>query len=280
MGRRRARLLALAGGVARPVGSRARGRAVQVVDRRASGRRQRSCGVRSAAHTRPRSHSPTATKAHCGRRSISCRPLAPGPSRRSSPGGCANGESAGVPARAAPEHAREPSRPDGARARRARDSWPKGCATPRSPSDLIVSEKTVDHHVSAILRKLDVGTRGEASAEATRAPADRSELKKRPSPDRVRPTDRERLRTRTHSACSCADLRRPDGSGMWLCLCSQLHRSIGGPRLSPSDTAGGAVSRFAGDLNCGSLLFAGVLVGRGGCQQAVPVRPSVSGRSV
>ena len=34
--------------------------------------------------------------------------------------------------------------------------------------ELVVSEKTVDHHVSAILRKLDVRTRGEAAAEATR----------------------------------------------------------------------------------------------------------------
>ena len=33
---------------------------------------------------------------------------------------------------------------------------------------LVVSEKTVDHHVSAILRQLDVRTRGEASAEAAR----------------------------------------------------------------------------------------------------------------
>ena len=33
---------------------------------------------------------------------------------------------------------------------------------------LVVSEKTVDHHVSAILRKLDARTRGEAAAQAGR----------------------------------------------------------------------------------------------------------------
>ena len=33
---------------------------------------------------------------------------------------------------------------------------------------LVLSQKTVDHHVSAILRKLDVRTRGQAAAEAAR----------------------------------------------------------------------------------------------------------------
>jgi DNA-binding NarL/FixJ family response regulator len=33
---------------------------------------------------------------------------------------------------------------------------------------LVISERTVDHHVSASLRKLDVHTRGDAAAEGVR----------------------------------------------------------------------------------------------------------------
>jgi DNA-binding CsgD family transcriptional regulator len=44
----------------------------------------------------------------------------------------------------------------------------KGLRNTAIATQLVVSEKTVDHHVSAILRKLDVRTRGAAAAEAAR----------------------------------------------------------------------------------------------------------------
>ncbi len=44
----------------------------------------------------------------------------------------------------------------------------KGLRNAQIADRLVLSEKTVGHHVSAILRKLDVHTRGAAGAEATR----------------------------------------------------------------------------------------------------------------
>lgn len=44
----------------------------------------------------------------------------------------------------------------------------KGLRNAEIAERLVLAAKTVDHHVSAILRKLDVRTRGQASAEATR----------------------------------------------------------------------------------------------------------------
>ena len=44
----------------------------------------------------------------------------------------------------------------------------QGLRNAQIAKQLVVSEKTVDHHVSAILRKLDVSTRGEAVAQAGR----------------------------------------------------------------------------------------------------------------
>lgn len=68
---------------------------------------------------------------------------------------------------AAHAHAREPSRPDGPELELLA-LLADGLRNAQIAERLVVSEKTVDHHVSAILRKLDVRTRGEADVAAVR----------------------------------------------------------------------------------------------------------------
>ena len=71
-------------------------------------------------------------------------------------------------ARTAPANAREPGRPHRRASSKCSPSLADGLRNAEIAQRLVVSPKTVDHHVSAILRKLDVRTRGEAVAEATR----------------------------------------------------------------------------------------------------------------
>ena len=89
------------------------------------------------------------------------------PAARSSPAACANAASAA--SRAARSRALARTRPASPpRELEVLALVAEGMRNAQIAQKLIVSEKTVNHHVSAVLRKLDVSTRGEASAKATR----------------------------------------------------------------------------------------------------------------
>ena len=111
-------------------------------------------------------HRPTAT-ARCAARSPSCARSTRVRRPRSSRGGCANAASAIC---RAGRGRRRATIPAGLTPRELEvlAHVADGLRNAEIAERLFVSEKTVDHHVSAILRKLGVPTRGRAAAQAAR----------------------------------------------------------------------------------------------------------------
>ena len=127
-------------------------------------------GERSAAPTRPPPPWPTATRSHSSaRRWPSSSGWAPGPWAPWSPAGCGSWGS-GPGARPRPATRANPANLT-ARETEVLALVTEGLRNADIARRLFVSPKTVDHHVSAILAKLGVRTRGEA---AGRPPASAS----------------------------------------------------------------------------------------------------------
>ena len=125
-------------------------------------------GERSAAPTRPPPPWPTATRSHSSaRRWPSSSGWAPGPWAPWSPAGCGSWGSGAW--REGPVPLPAPTRPTSRPGRPRCWRWsPRGLRNADIARRLFVSPKTVDHHVSAILAKLGVRTRGEAARAAAR----------------------------------------------------------------------------------------------------------------
>ena len=157
---RRARRRRRRRGRRRAVRARARGRAAAAAERLGGAR----LPVRGGARARP---TPT-TRRRCGARLDELQRLGARAGRRARRARAARARRARRRRRArAPPTRANPAGLTRASSRCWRSS-PRACATPRSPRGSCSREKTVAHHVSAILRKLGVRTRSQAVAEAGR----------------------------------------------------------------------------------------------------------------
>ena len=101
----------------------------------------------------------------CGRHSKSCSNWRRGRRQRSSPAGCASAARAGSQEGPRPTTQRNPANLTRREVEVLR-LVAQGLQNAQIAERLVLSKSTVDHHVSAILRKLEARTRGEASAKA------------------------------------------------------------------------------------------------------------------
>ena len=121
---------------------------------------RRRPGPRSAAATSRRWRCSSAMRPGCKRRSRCSMGSAPRPPRPRAPGGCARSVCAAFDAGATAARAHDPHGLT-ARERKSSSCWRERLSNRAIANELHRSERTVEHHVSALLAKLGVASRSE-----------------------------------------------------------------------------------------------------------------------